>query len=271
MQALRIVFAGTPAFGLASLSTVAASEHEIVAIYTQPDRPSGRGRKIHASAIKQFAIEKNIAIYQPLNFKNHVDLAKLKELKPDVMLVIAYGLILPKEVLDIPTFGCVNVHASILPRWRGAAPIQHAILNGDKETGVSIMQMDKGMDTGGVYKTATVAISKTTTASSLHDSLAVAAIAPLMTTLQNIANMKAVPQDNKFAKTAPKIKKEHAKINWHESAEIIERKIRAYNPWPGAWSVIDNKNVKIFEAYYTKELVAQKAGMIINISKKVLR
>ncbi|MBI2784774.1 MAG: methionyl-tRNA formyltransferase, partial [Legionella longbeachae] len=180
MNKLNIIFAGTPEFGLHCLDALLQSDHHLQAIYTQPDRPAGRGRKLQASAVKEWALKQSIPIYQPLNFKNPEVIAELAALKPDVMIVIAYGLILPKTVLEIPKLGCINVHASLLPRWRGASPIQSAILHGDTESGVTIMQMDVGMDTGAMLHKVSCPISATETASSLHNKLSQIAAQPLL-------------------------------------------------------------------------------------------
>ena len=178
MSSLNIVFAGTPAFTLPCLDALAASKHQLLAIYTQPDRPAGRGRKLQASAVKEWAEAHQLSLHQPLNFKQEETLNELASLAPDVLVVIAYGLILPREVLDLPRLGCINVHASLLPRWRGASPIQHAILHGDAETGVTIMQMDTGMDTGDMLAQVSCEIGNST-AGELHDRLAQLAPPPL--------------------------------------------------------------------------------------------
>ncbi|KTC66414.1 methionyl-tRNA formyltransferase (plasmid) [Legionella adelaidensis] len=269
MNPLRIVFAGTPEFGIPSLDALGNSAHQIVAIYTQPDRPAGRGRKLQASAIKEWGIAHQIPIYQPLHFKDPETIETLRALKPDVMVVIAYGLILPEKVLNLPTYGCVNVHASLLPRWRGASPIQHAILFGDNESGVSIMEMDKGMDTGPVYLKVTCPINKNDTSVDLHDRLAKLAIEPLLFTLNNLAEGKktATPQNHESATYAPKIKKEDALIQWDKPATEINQVIRAFNPWPIAYTFYRDQLVKIYEAEVVHRLADSQPGTVLQLDK----
>jgi methionyl-tRNA formyltransferase len=271
-KSLRIVFAGTPEFGLPCLENINTSHHELIAVFTQPDRPSGRGRKLQASAVKSWAIEKSIPVYQPINFKDMSSMDELTKLKPDVLVVIAYGLILPPSVLAIPKYGCVNVHASILPKWRGASPIHHAILYGDSKTGVTIMQMDKGMDTGDFYEIATCDINENDTTSTLHDRLATIATPPLLNTLSQIAENKAVPikQDNKHATYAPKIKKDDANINWQQTAKEINQKIRAFNPWPLAYTKTNQLTFQILEAQVVINENLKPAGTILEVSKSGL-
>ena len=239
-QSLRIVFAGTPAFGLPALKALYEAGHDICAVYTQPDRPAGRGRKLQMSPVKEWAVSQQIPVHQPLNFKNEEAVDTLAALQPDVMVVIAYGLILPQTVLDIPRLGCVNVHASLLPRWRGASPIQHAICHGDAQSGVTIMQMDAGMDTGDMLKRASCPITSEDTAGTLHDRLADMAVSPLLTSLEALALGKAQPQkqDEEQATYAPKIKKEDALIHWEQKARQIDFLVRGYNPWPMAYTIL---------------------------------
>lgn len=270
MSGLNIVFAGTPTFGLPCLDALAQSTHHIQAIYTQPDRPAGRGRKLQASAVKEWALAHDIPVYQPLNFKNPETIAELAALKPDVLIVIAYGLILPKAVLEIPRLGCVNVHASLLPRWRGASPIQHAILHGDAESGVTIMQMDVGMDTGDMLHKVCCPITATDTATTLHDKLAQISAHPLLNTLTELANNTARPerQDNDLATYAGKINKEDALINWHQSAAEIDQKIRAFNPWPIAYTHLNEEVLRIHQAQVVAIQNTQAPGTVVHIDKK---
>ncbi|WP_133130379.1 methionyl-tRNA formyltransferase [Legionella yabuuchiae] len=270
MKPLKIVFAGTPEFALPSLKSIQESVHHLMAVYTQPDRPAGRGRKLQASPVKAWALEHNLPIVQPLNFKHQGDVEALRVLKPDVMVVIAYGLLLPTSVLEIPRLGCINVHASLLPKWRGASPIQQAILHGDDETGVTIMQMDKGMDTGDMLTTARCPISQDETAQELHDKLANLAVAPLLKTLDQLAEgtSHATPQTHETATYAPKIKKEDALINWQESAEAIDRKIRAFNPWPVAYTHAEEAVLRIHQAQIISENSQLAPGTILNLDKK---
>lgn len=270
MSRLNIVFAGTPEFGLPCLNALLHSTHHIQAIYTQPDRPAGRGRKLQASAVKEWALNHQIPVYQPLNFKNPETIAELAALKPDVMVVIAYGLILPKAVLEIPRLGCINVHASLLPRWRGASPIQSAILHGDTESGVTIMQMDAGMDTGAMLRKITCPISTTETAQSLHDSLAKISAQPLLQTLDELASQSAKPeiQNNELATYASKINKEDAHINWQQTAVEIDRKIRAFKPWPIAYTHLNEEILRIHQAQVVALPFSQPPGTVVNIDKK---
>ncbi|KTD37554.1 methionyl tRNA formyltransferase [Legionella moravica] len=270
MSGLTIVFAGTPEFGLPCLDALSQSSHSVTAVYTQPDRPAGRGRKMQASAVKEWAIAHQISVYQPLNFKNPETIAELAALKPDVMIVIAYGLILPKAVLDIPRLGCINVHASLLPRWRGASPIQHAILHGDERSGVTIMQMDVGMDTGDMLAAVDCPITSTDTAGSLHDKLAQLSAQPLLSTLAALAAHKAHPeaQNNELVTYAGKINKEDARINWHDSAQQIDCTIRAFNPWPIAYTHVGDEILRLHKAQPSDTISSEAPGTILHLDKK---
>ena len=271
MDSLSIVFAGTPEFTCPSLSALLASKHRLTAVYTQPDRPAGRGRKLQSSAAKEWAQSHAIPVYQPLNFKQEEDVNQLASLAPDVIVVIAYGLILPKKVLDIPRYGCINVHASLLPRWRGASPIQQAILHGDMETGVTIMQMDVGMDTGDMLACETCVIHQDN-AGQLHDRLAQLAVAPLLATLDALAAHKTQPvvQDNTNVTYAPKITKDDAAISWHRPAIDIERHIRAFNPWPITYTQVADTTLRIFNAKVVKHSSEKAPGTLLSIDKEGL-
>lgn len=273
MTGLRLVFAGTPSFGLPALCALEQSVHQIQAIYTQPDRPAGRGRQLQASAVKVWALQQGIAVFQPPHFKESKDREALAALKPDALVVMAYGLILPKTVLEIPRLGCINVHASILPNYRGASPIQEAILQGSCETGVSIMQMDVGMDTGSLFCTLKCPIDPLETAGTLHDKLAQLSVKPLLDTLDALAAGQALltKQDNQSASYASKIHKEDARINWDESVLLIERKIRAFNPWPIAYTFLGKELLRIHKASPTDLESQQKPGTILHIDKKGIR
>lgn len=270
MSGLRIVFAGTPAFTLPCLDALANSKHTIQAVYTQPDRPAGRGRALQASAVKTWAQTHNLPVYQPLNFKDSQTVAELAALQPDVLVVIAYGLILPRAVLETPRLGCINVHASLLPVWRGASPIQHAILHGDKHTGVTIMQMDVGMDTGDMLTQVTCPIHSTDTANELHDRLATIAAEPLLATLDSLSNGSAKPikQDDACATYAPKINKDAGAINWHKPAIEIDHQIRAFNPWPIAYTRIDTDVLRIHKAQVISQDTTHTPGTILALDKK---
>ncbi len=250
MNKPRVLFAGTPEFALASLKALVAGSTHPVAVLTQPDRPAGRGKKLTASPVKQYATAAGIPVLQPATLRDAAIIAELAALKPDVLIVAAYGLILPQEVLDLPTCGCVNVHASVLPRWRGAAPIQAAILNADKTTGISLMSMTAGLDCGPVFLTESIDIRCAETAGELHDRLAVLGGRLLGDNLNAIieGKLEAVDQDETLASYAAKISTADALLDWSLSAEEINRKVRAYNPAPGAWFMLDDARVKCWRA-----------------------
>lgn len=232
---LNIVFAGTPDFAAQHLQALIDSEHNVIAAYCPPDKPAGRGKKLTACATKVLAESHNIPVYQPKNFKNTQDQLDLKALNADVMVVVAYGLLLPKVILDAPRLGCINVHGSLLPKWRGAAPIQRSLEAGDEETGVTIMQMDEGLDTGDMILKASCPILDTDTSASLYDKLAQLGPKALVETLSLMAqgDYPREVQDNNLATYAAKLDKAHAEINWQQSARDIDLKRRAYFPWPG--------------------------------------
>ncbi len=241
---LRIIYAGTPDFSVAALQALLASSHEVVAVYTQPDRPAGRGRGFKASPVKEKALEFDIPVYQPESLKDEQAQDELKALNADLMVVTAYGLLLPAAVLEIPRLGCINIHASLLPRWRGAAPIQRAILAGDKKTGITIMQMDEGLDTGDMLAVTECDITADDTGSSLHDKLMVLGAETLMSALPAIAEQAQdrIKQNDADACYASKLTKAEAEINWQQSAEEIQRAIRAYNAWPVAYCHYEKNN-----------------------------
>jgi methionyl-tRNA formyltransferase len=247
----RIVFAGTPEFALLSLRALVDAGHEIVAVYTQPDRPAGRGRRVSASPVKSFAVDQGLHVLQPQNLREPHVAAELEALHPDVMVVAAYGLILPQNILDIPGHGCLNVHASLLPRWRGAAPMQAAILAGDETTGISLMQMTAGLDCGAVYATRAIEIAKGESAGELHDRLAVLGGELLVADLPKILDGKlvAVAQNESLASYAGKINKQDAELDWALPADDLQRHVRAYNPVPGAYFVAaGDVRVKVWQA-----------------------
>lgn len=247
---MRIVFAGTPAFAVPSLRA-AHAHHEVVAVYTQPDRPAGRGRGLTPSPVKLEAIQRGIPVLQPLSLKKKSTQDALREMQPDVMIVVAYGLILPQAVLDIPQYGCWNVHASLLPRWRGAAPIQRAILAGDAASGVAIMRMEAGLDTGPVYATRTVAIGPRMTAGELHDRLADEGAAVLLEVIDAIGSgtARATPQPADGVTYAAKIDKAEARIDWRRSAPEIDRQVRAFDPWPIAETRYEGVQLRVLRAH----------------------
>ena len=272
MTPLRIVFAGTPEFGLPCLEALHSPAHELIALYTQPDRPAGRGQRMHYSAIKTWGLAHHLPLYQPINFKSPETVAELAALAPDLIVVIAYGLILPKSVLVIPRLGCVNVHASLLPRWRGASPIQQALLTGDNETGVTIMQMDVGMDTGDCFLQSICRIESTDTSASLHQRLSVLAPEPLLRTIDALAKGEARPvqQTEEGVTYAPKIQKQDAAIQWDQPASVLDRHIRGYSPWPVAYTQIDSINIRIYQAHPIEQISDHPPGTILDINPKGL-
>ncbi|WP_158175066.1 methionyl-tRNA formyltransferase [Grimontia hollisae] len=272
-DSLKIVFAGTPDFAARHLAALLSSHHEVVAVYTQPDRPAGRGKKLTASPVKLLAQEHGIPVYQPASLKAEEAQQELAAIGADIMVVVAYGLLLPKAVLDTPRLGCINVHGSILPRWRGAAPIQRAIWAGDTQTGVTIMQMDEGLDTGDMLKIATLDIDAKETSATLYERLAELGPQALVACLGDIASGNAVAekQNDELANYAKKLSKEEAQIDWSMSAVAIERCIRAFNPWPMShFSVADN-NIKIWDADVEEENSDEAPGTILSADKKGIR
>jgi methionyl-tRNA formyltransferase len=243
---VRILFAGTPPFAAAALDALADAGHDIALVLTQPDRPAGRGMKLTPSAVKQAALARNLSVYQPASLKTPEAQAEVAAANADVMVVAAYGLILPQAVLDLPRFGCLNIHASLLPRWRGAAPIQRAILAGDPETGITIMQMDAGLDTGAMLTKTSVPIRDTDTAASLHDTLAAAGARAIVAALANYPALAPQAQDDREATYAAKLSKEEAQLDWRQPADVLARAVRAYNPAPGAWTLLDGAPLKIW-------------------------
>jgi len=245
---LKIIFAGTPEFASQALAALLKTDHQVIAVYTQPDRPAGRGRKLTPSPVKQLAEQQHIAVYQPDSFMDNADVAHFQQLQADLMVVAAYGLLLPKKILEAPRLGCLNIHASLLPRWRGAAPIQRAILAGDKETGITIMQMDEGLDTGDMLLKKSCQIEHDDTAVSLHDRLTELGAESIVEALHQLDSLTAEKQNNDKATYAKKLHKEEAFIDWSESVESIERKIRAFNSWPVAQTKINDQTLRIWQA-----------------------
>lgn len=254
MSKLNIIFAGTPDFAAQHLQALLDSEHNVIAVYTQPDKPAGRGKKLQASPVKQLAEAHNIPVFQPKSLRQPEAQAELQALKADVMVVVAYGLILPEAVLNAPKYGCLNVHGSLLPRWRGAAPIQRAIWAGDNETGVTIMQMDVGLDTGDMLYKVHTPIEATETSASLYAKLAELAPPALLEVLNRLQSdpFPAEKQDDNFANYAEKLTKEEAKLDWHLTACQLERNIRAFNPAPVAFLTVNvngvEERVKVYQA-----------------------
>jgi methionyl-tRNA formyltransferase len=250
---MRIVFIGAGEIGVPTLQALLKSEHEVVGVVTQPDKPVGRSQLIEPPPIKNALSGTNIPVLQPARIKDRQALEEIRALRPDVIVVMAYGQILPRGLLEIPEIGCLNLHASLLPRWRGAAPIQAAIAAGDREIGITVMYMDEGLDTGDILLQRTIDILPADTGGALHDRLAGLAPETLLESLDLLAKGKAprTPQDNAVATYAPKLKREDGKIDWSDPADAIERKIRAFDPWPGAFMTVSTngtRNLKIFSA-----------------------
>lgn len=251
MKPLKIIFAGTPEFAAVALRALLASPHQVCAVYTQPDRPAGRGRKLTASPVKAEALAHEIAVYQPVTLRDTEAQAQLQALDADVMVVVAYGLILPPEVLQAPRFGCINIHASLLPRWRGAAPIQRAILAGDAESGVTIIQMDEGLDTGEMLEKRPCRIAVDDSGGALHDRLAALGAEAVLSTLARISDgsVSGEAQDDACACYARKLDKKEALIAWEHTAPAIQRQVNAFNPWPVAYTLLpDGQRLRIWRA-----------------------
>lgn len=252
---MKIIFAGTPHFAATALEALLENKLEIVAVLTQPDRPAGRGMKLQPSPVKELALQHGISVFQPLTLKITEIQQQLAKLQADVMIVAAYGLILPQQVLQIPRLGCLNIHASLLPRWRGAAPIQRAILAGDQVTGITIMQMDEGLDTGAMLLKKTCPVDEHDTAKSLHDKLAILGAEAIVETINKIdtSNLKGESQDSTHATYAAKISKSEAELDWRENSKQLELAVRAYNPVPVAHSSLNGTVVKIWQSRATDE------------------
>ncbi|WP_393935731.1 methionyl-tRNA formyltransferase [Aeromonas rivipollensis] len=270
MNKLKLIFAGTPDFAARHLAALLSSDHEVVAVYTQPDKPAGRGQKLTASPVKELALAHDLPVYQPASLRNEAAQAELAALGADLMVVVAYGLILPKAVLDTPRLGCLNVHGSLLPRWRGAAPIQRAIWAGDAETGVTIMQMDVGLDTGAMIRKVSCPIASDETSASLYDKLAELGPQALVDTLGAMAagETAAEAQDDALANYAQKLSKEEARIDWSMEAIAIERCIRAFNPWPISWFEVAEQTIKVWQAEVIDSDHGQSAGTLLKADKQ---
>lgn len=268
-NSFNIIFAGTPDFSATTLSALLQSQHVVKAVYTQPDRPAGRGRKLTASPVKQLALQHDLPVYQPETLRDKKEQEVLASFQADLMIVVAYGLILPAEVLSAPRLGCINVHASLLPHWRGAAPIQRAILAGDAKTGVTIMQMDKGLDTGAMLYKAECPIQSRDTSQVLHDKLAKLGAEALLITLDRLAANTLHPeqQDETHASYAHKISKDEAVLDWNASAQELNYKIRAFNPWPVAQTVLDGQILRIWQAEVIDKIHDHSdPGKIVHVS-----
>lgn len=267
---LRIIFAGTPDFAARHLDALLSSGHQVVGVFTQPDRPAGRGKKLMPSPVKVLAEEQGLPVFQPASLRPQENQQLVADLNADVMVVVAYGLILPKAVLDMPRLGCINVHGSLLPRWRGAAPIQRSLWAGDADTGVTIMQMDVGLDTGDMLYKLSCPITAEDTSATLYDKLAELGPKCLIDTLQQLAENRAQPevQDEALVTYAEKLSKEEARLDWSLPAAQLERCIRAFNPWPISWLEIDGQPVKVWQASVIAGQADAAPGTIIEASKQ---
>lgn len=247
---MRIIFAGTPDFAVPSLSMLLASKHEVCAVYTQPDRPAGRGRKLQPSPVKELALSAGISVFQPISLKPEVDLQQLADLKPDLMVVVAYGMILPQAALDIPRLGCINVHGSLLPRWRGAAPIQRALMAGDEKTGVTIMRIIHKLDAGDMLHKEEYAITEKDTSGDLYDKLAALGAVGLEKVLAQLESGSVIgeKQDENLVTYAEKLTKVEAELDWTQSAEQLARKVKGLNPWPVAQTLFEDKILRVWQA-----------------------
>jgi len=269
---MKIVFMGTPDFAVGALEALVKAGHEVTAVVTQPDRQKGRSLEMSYSPVKECALRHNLPVFQPSKIKTQESVEILKQYEADIFVVAAFGQILSKEILEMPKYGCINIHASLLPKYRGAAPIQWAILNGDEVTGVTIMQMDEGLDTGDILTTKEVAISSEETGESLFDKLAVAGAKLLIETLPEIEKGTLTPkkQDESKASHVRMLTKEMGKINWEKEAVVLERLVRGMNSWPSAYCRLRNKNMKVWRADVLLEDTGAKPGEIVKVTKDAL-
>ena len=266
---MRIVFMGTPDFSVPTLEALVASEHEVAAVVTQPDKPKGRGKEIHMSPVKECALKHNIPVYQPVRARDEAFVEEMRTLKPDAMVVIAFGQILPKSLLDLPKYGCVNIHASLLPKYRGAAPIQWAVINGDEETGITTMMMDVGLDTGDMLERGVVPLAEDETGGSLFDKLSMAGGPLILETLEKLENGTAVrtPQPEAGVTYAGMLDKSLGNIDWTKGAAELERLIRGLNPWPSAYTHYGEKTMKLWAADVLPENFEGEPGQIVKVLK----
>ena len=262
---LKIIYAGTPEFAVPALKSLLRSEHRLVAVYSQPDRPAGRGRKMQQSPVKKFALEHELPVFQPTSFSDGSALDDLRALNADLMVVAAYGLLLPPAVLEVPRLGCINIHASLLPRWRGASPIQQAILAGDENSGVTLMKMDKGLDTGAMIASCSVAIDPSWNAAELHDALAPLGARLLLESLDNIEQtlQQAQVQDESLATYAPRLTKQQAEVDWNKPVEELLREIRAFNPWPVSYTFLGDDNLRLWSARINADVEPGSPGYVV--------
>ena len=269
---MRILFMGTPDFSVPTLQTLIDSKHEVIGVVTQPDKPRGRGKKVTYSPIKEVAIQNNIEVYQPQKVREEQFMDKLREMNPDLIVVIAFGQILKKDLLELPKYGCINVHASLLPKYRGAGPIQWSIINGEKETGITTMHMDVGLDTGDMILKESVIIENSDTYGTLHDKLSLIGAKVLLDTIEQIEKGIAprIKQNDDESTYAPMLSKELGKIDWTKGAEEIERLIRGLNPWPSAYTSLDGKTLKIWQAKVTDTSSEGTVGEVVKVTKDAI-
>ena len=266
---MRIVYMGTPDFAVAALERILADGHEVAAVFTQPDKPQGRKMKLTPPAVKVMAMERGIPVYQPESFKNESQLALLRELNPEVIVVAAYGKLLPKYVLDLPKYGCINIHGSLLPKYRGAAPIQWAVINGEKYAGVTTMQMSEGLDTGDMLLKAQIEVGENETAGELFDRLAALGADLISKTLHRLPEgIEAIPQREEESTYASMLKKDMSLINWTKSAQDVHNLIRGLNPWPVAMTTVDGKRIKLFQSRMTDAYRSAAAGTVVLADEK---
>lgn len=263
---LRIAFAGTPDFAVPALDALMAADYPLAGVWTQPDRPAGRGRQLACSPVKQRALALGLPVHQPETLKTETAQRELQAAAADLMVVVAYGLLLPPACLAIPRYGCINVHASLLPRWRGAAPIQRALLAGDRETGVSLMRMQAGLDTGPVYAVRTTPIAAEDTGGSLHERLAQLGAQLLVEMLPQLPALEPVPQDPERATYAAKLTRAEARLDWARPASELERAVRAYNPWPTAWTSCAGEPLRILRAQALDRTMPASPGTVVESS-----
>lgn len=265
-RSLRVIFAGTPDFALPPLKALIESDHQLVAVLTQPDRPAGRGKQLRASPVKQLALENGLSVLQPETLKNPDWQQQLSDLKPDLMVVVAYGLMIPGVLLEMPVLGCWNIHASLLPRWRGAAPIHRAIEAGDRQTGVCVMQMEVTLDTGPVYRCLAMPIGPEDDTGRLHDNLAGLGAKALMDCISLAVEGRLpepVVQDGSKATYAHKLSKAEARLDWNEPADLLARKVRAFNPWPVAWCELGGQRIRVWKAVALEKTIGCLPGDMI--------
>lgn len=266
---MRIVYMGTPDFAVPALEALIQSEHQVDGVVTQPDKPKGRGKAVQMSPVKKKALEYGIPVFQPVRVREEEAVNRLRDFAPDVIVVAAFGQILTKEILDLPRFGCLNIHASLLPRYRGAAPIQQAVIDGAEESGVTIMQMDEGIDTGGMYKKASVSLDKKETGETLHDKLAALGGPLILEVLRGLEDGTAVctPQPEEGSSYVRMLKKDMGRIDWNKPAVQIERLIRGLNAWPSAYTGYEGKTLKIWDADAADEETGKEPGTVVRVER----